>query len=254
MRISLLHLFSCFGALSAQARPSSDKSTLSSPLPPQTRDHQNTDIMSRAAKANQPEYYGPSQTALLFLDYQNVLFAMIPDEVTRQGVLNSAKQLLDTARNSNAVIIHCLIDTNIDPPPTSKIYDQWFQINKPALQANPELAKEHPELAPPSKSTNARELVSLRLPGPRSAFVNKDLLPLLQRKLGIKSLIIGGIATSGAVIGTALQGIDEGFVTTVVRDAVWDPNQQVHEDLLNVVLPVSGYVVSTQEAVGYLSK
>lgn len=210
--------------------------------------------MKHDANPNQPEYYGPSQTALLFLDYQNVLVNMITDQEERTKLIESAKKLLATARKNKVAVIHCLIDTKIDPPPTSKIYDQWFTIHKPALEATPELAEEYSEFAPTGNSTDGHEIVSLRLPGPRSAFVNKDLLPLLRNKLGVTSLILGGIATSGAIIGTALQGIDEDFVVTVVEDAVWDPNQQVHRNLLDVVLPVSAYVVSTKEAVGYMEK
>ncbi|CAG9942806.1 unnamed protein product [Clonostachys rosea f. rosea IK726] len=203
------------------------------------------------AKPNQPQYYGPSETALLFLDYQNVLFSMITDESVKKSVLDSAKTLLASARQNKVPIIHCLINTKLDPPPTSKIYEQWSTIHKPLLEANLDLAKEHPDLAPNGSATG-HESTSLRVPGPRSALLNKDLITTLRKELGVTSLILGGIATSGAIIGTALQGIDEDFVVTVVRDAVWDPNSQVASHLLDVVLPVSGYVVSTSVAVSYM--
>lgn len=177
---------------------------------------------------------------------------MIPDEEVRQNLIDSAKQLLATARRYKVSIIHCTVDIDLDPAPTTKIYEDWLSVNKPTFKAQPELVEEYPDLAPTKNSTGGYETVSLRVDGSRSALVNKDLLPLIRQALGVTSLIIGGIATSGAVIGTALQGIDENFVVTDVRDAVWDPNQQVHEDILDVVLPSSADVVSTMEAVRYL--
>lgn len=242
MRVSPLLLLSSVGGFLADALPAASE-----------HGHQSRDVSRRAAaKPNHPSYYGPSETALLFLDYQNVLFQMITDDAERQSIIDSAKALLSTARKNGYNIIHCLIDTSIDPPETSKIYEQWFTVNKPILEAYPELAEEYPELAPVDNTNARHESVSLRVPGPRSAFINKDLIPLLRNELGVTSLILGGIATSGAILGTALQGTDEDFVVTVVEDAIWDPNGQVHSDLVDVVLPVSGYVASTEEALEYL--
>lgn len=250
MQLLFFLLYGCLSSFLTDAKPwlnPSVSSTLPS-APPLSRHP----MARQSFNPNQPEYYGPSQTALLFLDYLNVLVNMIPDEDVRQNLIDSAKQLLATARKYKVPIIHCTVDIDLDPAPTTKIYEDWFLINKPAFEAQPELVEEHPDLAPTRNSTGGYETVSLRVAGTRSAFINKDLLPLIRETLGVTSLIIGGIATSGAVIGTALQGIDESFVVTVVRDAVWDPNQQVHEDILDFILPSSAYVVSTMEAVSYL--
>ncbi|KAF3058322.1 putative isochorismatase hydrolase protein [Daldinia childiae] len=209
---------------------------------------------NETTRPNQPAYYGSSQTALLVMDYLNMLVDMMASP-ERQALIDSVNLLLATARKNKVPIIHCLIDTSIDPPPTSKIYEQWFTVNKPAIEANPELVEEYADFAPPPGNiAGPLESVSHRLPGPRSAFINKSLLPFLREHLGVKSLILGGIGTSGVVLGTALQGTDEDFIVTVVEDAVWDPNAQVNRDLLDVVLPVSAWVVSTEEAVGYMKR
>ncbi|OTA59941.1 Isochorismatase hydrolase [Hypoxylon sp. EC38] len=221
--------------------------SLSPPLPTQKIPRNET------VRPNQPAYYGPSQTALLVMDYLNMLANMMADP-ERHTLIDSVNLLLATARKNRVPIIHCLIDTSIDPPPMSKIYEQWFTVNKPALEADPELAEEYAEFAPPGNITGRLESVSHRLPGPRSAFINKDLLPFLREYLAVKSLILGGIGTSGVVLGTALQGTDEDFIVAVVEDAVWDPNAQVNQDLLDVVFPVSAWVVSTEEAVGYMKR
>lgn len=166
----------------------------------------------------------------------------------RRNLIDSPKQLLATARKYKVPIIHCTVDIDLDPAPTTKIYEDWFSVNKPAFVSQPELFEEYPDLEPTRNSTGGYETVSLRVAGSRSAFINKELLPLIRENLGVTSLIIGGIATRGAVIGIALQGIDENLIVTFVKDTVWDPNQQVHKDILDVVLPSSAYVVSTIEA------
>ncbi|KAI1647135.1 uncharacterized protein F4817DRAFT_316227 [Daldinia loculata] len=71
---------------------------------------------------------------------------MIQDPETKQKLIESAKMLLARARESNVAIVHCLIDTTIEPPVTNKVAEQWASVHKPMLIANPELAAEFNEL------------------------------------------------------------------------------------------------------------
>lgn len=209
--------------------------------------------MSDNLPRSNPSHYPPHQTALLLLDYQIILTNMISDEDTRQSLIKSAKALLSTAREARIPIIHCLADTKLDPPQTGKIYEDWITIHKPNFEAMPSLATEHAELAPiNSPGPHGHESISLRPPGYRSALIVKDLVSLLREDLGVTHLILGGIATSGAVLGTATHGTDLDFVVTVVEEAVWDPNEQVHRGLLNVVFPNLAWVSSTEEALKYM--
>jgi nicotinamidase-related amidase len=199
-----------------------------------------------------PGHYPRSQTALLFLDYQNILINMIGDEASKQKLIDSAKALLAAARKNDVPIIHCLADTNLDPPQTNQVYNDWITIHKPILEGMPTLGAEFEELAPTNTTGTGHESVSTRPPGYRSAFVAEDLLPLLQKELGVTHLILGGIATSGAVLGTATHGTELNFVVTVVEEAVWDPNTEVHRNLLNVVFPSLAWVSNTEQALKYL--
>ncbi|VUC28678.1 unnamed protein product [Clonostachys rosea] len=211
--------------------------------------------MTTSSAPSHPSHYPPSQTALLFLDYQNVLVNMIADEERKQKLISSAKELLATARANNVAIIHCLIDTDNDPPTTNKVSEQWLTVHKPLLGATPELAQEYGELAPSDSPDGVgHESVSLRPPGYRSVLVNDDLLHLLREKLGVSHLILGGIATSGAILGTATHGTDLDFVVSVVEDAVWDPSETVHRALIDNTIPTLAWVLETKEAVGYLTK
>lgn len=146
------------------------------------------------------------------------------------------------------------MDTTLDPPPTNKVSDAWHTTHKPAFSSMPELGDEHGELAPTGAPTDgSRERVSLRPPGYRSALVGEGFLATLQNELGVKHLVLGGIATSGAVMGTTSHATDLDFVVTVVEDACWDPNEQVHRALIDTVLPSLAWISTLDEGVARLT-
>ncbi|KAK6852905.1 hypothetical protein PG995_011456 [Apiospora arundinis] len=208
--------------------------------------------------AHKPAAYPPSETALLLLDCQNFLVSMIPDQEQKNKLRSSAKTLLDTARKNNVAIVHCMIDTTQDPSPANKMSEQWLTVFKPILSSVPAAGAELADIAAMTgdkiEGGARRETVSMRPPGPRSAFVAEGLESLLRDgKLWGEHLILGGVATSGAVLGTALHGTDLGFVVTIVEDSCWDPNQGVHRALIDTVIPAQAWVASVEEAVGYMS-
>ena len=61
-----------------------------------------------------------------------------------------------------------------------------------------------------------------------SGFFGTSLASTLT-SLGIDTLIIAGVSTSGCVRATALDACQHGFVPIVVRDACGDRDQRVHE-------------------------
>lgn len=204
--------------------------------------------------ASKPEGYPPSKTALLMLDYQNILVNMIQDPERKKKLVEAAKTLLETARKNQVAIIHCTMDTSLDPPPTNKVSEAWHTAHKPAFSSMPEIGAEYGELAPTSAATDwSRERVSVRPPGYRSALVGEGLLATLQNELGVKHLVLGGIATSGAIMGTASHATDLDFVVTVVEDACWDPNEQVHRALIDTVLPSLAWISTVDEGVARLT-
>ncbi|KAI0886351.1 putative hydrolase protein [Annulohypoxylon maeteangense] len=210
--------------------------------------------MSPTSEPWKPSSYSPSKTALLLLDYENAHVNMIQDQERREKVIHSTKQLLTAARENNVAIVHCLMDTTIDPPKTSKGTEKWQSMIKPMLTANPDMVAEYSDFAITTEtSSNGRESTSHRNPGYLSALVDEGLLLLLREKLGVAHLIMSGITTSGPVLGTATHATDLDFVVTVVGDACWDPDEQVHRALLDTVMPVLAWVSTVEEAVGHMS-
>jgi nicotinamidase-related amidase len=203
-----------------------------------------------------PSSYGPSQTALLLLDYEKAHIDMIQDAKKREQVINATKKLLKTARENNITIVHCLMDTATDPPATNKGSEKWQSLVKPMLVANPEIAAEYSEFVlPASNSTNNdRECTFHRNPGYTSALVAEGVLPLLRETLDIKHLIISGITTSGPVLGTAIHAANLDFVVTVVEEACYDPDEKAHRVVIDSVLQTFHWISSVEEAADHMSR
>ncbi|KAI0201353.1 Isochorismatase hydrolase [Astrocystis sublimbata] len=202
------------------------------------------------SRLHEPSAYRPSQTALMFLDYQNLLVDMMPSHA-KERLITAAKALLEAARKNNIAILHCTCDTNTVPPATNKVAATWDAQYKPIFSASPELGAEYVAFAPTAHSTSL-ETVHKRPPELQSVLDDK-LVPYLRDELGVAHLIFAGIATSGAIMGTMSHGTDIGFVVSVVADACWDPNAQVHTDLIETVIPSLAWVSSVEQAVGYMS-
>ena len=85
-----------------------------------------------------------------------------------------------------------------------------------------------------------------------SGFFGTSLASTLT-SLGIDTLIITGVSTSGCVRATALDACQHGFVPIVVRDACGDRDPQVHEANLFDLDAKYADVVSEQEVLDELS-
>ena len=85
-----------------------------------------------------------------------------------------------------------------------------------------------------------------------SGFFGTSLASTLT-SLGVDTLIITGVSTSGCVRATALDACQHGFVPIVVRDACGDRDRRVHEANLFDLDAKYADVVSEEEVLGELS-
>jgi len=79
-----------------------------------------------------------------------------------------------------------------------------------------------------------------------SAFSGSDLDVVL-RSLGIESLVLTGIATSGVVLSTLREAADLDFILTVLSDGCLDRDAEVHRVLMERIFPRQAAVVSAAE-------
>ena len=86
-----------------------------------------------------------------------------------------------------------------------------------------------------------------------SAFFGTSLASTLTA-LGVDSLIVTGVSTSGCVRATAVDACQHGFIPLVVREAVGDRSTQVHEANLFDLDAKYADVVSEDAIVAYLAE
>ena len=84
-----------------------------------------------------------------------------------------------------------------------------------------------------------------------SAFFGTDLSNQLNA-LGIDTVIVAGLTTSGCVRASALDALCHGFAPLVVRDACGDREPSIHEANLFDLGAKYADIVTTAEAVTYL--
>jgi len=85
-----------------------------------------------------------------------------------------------------------------------------------------------------------------------SAFFGTRLAESL-RELGVDTLLIAGVSTSGCIRATVVDACQHGFVPLVVREAVGDRHRAPHEASLFDLQAKYAEVVSLAEAEKYLA-
>ncbi|KAG9942167.1 hypothetical protein KCU85_g9306, partial [Aureobasidium melanogenum] len=191
-----------------------------------------------------PAYYSPSQTALLLLDFHNVVVEKLGGAAA-PAALNTAAQLRTWAKSRGIVVIHALIDTNASPPPTAKGAERLTRIV--ATMQNRD-GEEAPVLL---QDTDSGDHTFRRIPGYVSALQSPGLLDFL-RQSGIKSLVLAGLSTSGCLLRTAIPATEEDFVVTVVSDGCADPVDGNHDFLMEKILPSRAHILTSSQLIyGY---
>jgi nicotinamidase-related amidase len=160
-----------------------------------------------------PLSIAPPETALLLIDYQNMVLMKIGDGPA-SSVLSIALQLREWALGKGMSVFHCVIDTSpgVKPPRHAKSAAKW-KTYEHVLSQNPDLGKEAYVLT--DRAESEAEMTFRRTPGLLSALKSHGLLDSLIAR-GIRSLILAGVSTSGCILSTARAAPDRGFITTVV--------------------------------------
>ncbi|KAK4539782.1 hypothetical protein LTR36_010370 [Oleoguttula mirabilis] len=190
-------------------------------------------IMPDASDASSPLHYPAAQTALLLLDFQNFIIAMCGSDGSTAAT--QATRLRAWALEQGIMILHSIVDINGEASPTCKGWQRVATMLS-TLRGQPDDAEEAADVLPLQAATQQPAAL-----GAMALLAEHD----------IKSLIICGLSTSGAVLRTAVPATDEGFVVTVVREACADPRAELHEVLMAQVLPSRAHVVGVEEVIGW---
>lgn len=92
-------------------------------------------------------------------------------------------------------------------------------------------------LYPPGGSFGGSNIDEILLPKfQTSSFGSSDLLGYLRAR-GIRHVVLCGLTTVGAILGSARQGADLDYHVVIPRGGVMDDDDEVHEFILDRILP-----------------
>jgi nicotinamidase-related amidase len=184
--------------------------------------------------------------ALLVIDF--VRAYLVPDSPLYAGVevaRDACRELLRAARAAGIPVLH----TNVQYQPGGRDGGVFFR-KVPALAcfeagAHPELAAFAEGLEPAAGETVITKQYA-------SAFFGTTLASTLTA-LGVDTVLIAGVSTSGCVRATAVDACQHGFVPLVVREAVGDRHEAPHAANLFDLQAKYAEVVDLGQAQQYLA-
>ena len=169
----------------------------------------------------QPLGFG-NRAALLLVDFVGAYFDPASPLYARvESALAAAKALLLTARQMGLLVVHTRVAYAAGGIDGGVFFRKVGALRAFAADADPALGAIHPELAPtPGEIVIVKQYAS--------AFFGTSLASTLTAS-GVDTVLIGGLSTSGCVRASAVDAIQYGFIPLVVREAVGDRDQRVHE-------------------------
>jgi maleamate amidohydrolase len=185
-----------------------------------------------------------SRPALLMVDLIRAYFQ--PDAeffLGSDACLQSAARVLAAARAAGVPVLHTRVE--YDPDGTSGgLFVRKIPALRKLIPGSP-LAGIMPEVAP-----GLHEIVIVKQYA--SAFFGTTLAATLTA-LGVGTVVITGVSTSGCVRASAVDALQHGFVPLVVRQAVGDRNPRPHEASLFDLQAKYADVVDEDTAVAWLT-
>ncbi|WP_316522458.1 cysteine hydrolase family protein [Kitasatospora brasiliensis] len=183
----------------------------------------------------------PAHTALLVLDCQPAVLAALPEEGDREALLGRVAGAAAEVRAAGGTVVQVRVGfTEADwaaVPDANKSFAPLARHR--AVHHEDPAAAVHERLAPRDGDILVRKT---RYGGLSTTDLDAQL-----RERGITTLVVAGLSTGGAVLSTVLDAADRDYRLFVLSDGVADPDEEVHEVLLQRVLPSRADVVGTAE-------
>jgi nicotinamidase-related amidase len=176
--------------------------------------------------------------ALLVMDMQNGLVERFGEQAA--PLLMTLADAMAAAREAKRHVIFVRVAFRTGAPevsPKNAVFSVYAGTD--ALRETDYTTQIHAAVAPrPGEIVLTKKRVS--------AFSGSDLGVVL-RSLGIESLVLTGIATSGVVLSTLREAADLDFILTVLSDGCLDREEDVHRILMERVFPRQASVLSAAE-------
>ena len=175
-------------------------------------------------------------TALLVMDIQEFTVNLLSNS---SPFLDAVNKSIQTARNNKIPVIYAVIGFRKAFPEISTSNKAFSELKNSGFKFDEQTAKVARQVAPQSDDI----IVTKKRV---SAFSGSDL-ELILSSLGIKHLVLTGIATSGVVLSTLREAADKDYVLTVLSDNCADRDEEVHRILMTKLFPKQADVITSEE-------
>ena len=175
---------------------------------------------------------------MAYLDPASPLYAGV------ESARDCAARLLSEARAARLPVFHTVV-RYMPGGADGGIFVRKVPLLR-VFEAGSKLAEPPPELAP-------REGEIIVVKQYASAFFGTSLASLLHTQ-GIDTVVLAGCTTSGCIRASAVDAVQHGFRTIVVRDCVGDRHPDPHNANLFDIDSKYGDVVSQEEAIAEFAK
>ncbi|TDC68326.1 cysteine hydrolase family protein [Streptomyces hainanensis] len=180
-------------------------------------------------------------TALLVMDHQPAILASLPEDRDRDALLGRVAGAIADVRANGGTIAYVRVgftEADWDAIPASNKSFAPLAQHRLMHHEDPAAAI-HERLAPRDGDIIVRKV---RYGGMSTTDLDQRL-----RERGITTLVVSGISTSGVVLSTVIDAADRDYRLYVLSDGVADPDTQVHDFLLQRILPARAHIIDTTE-------
>ena len=178
------------------------------------------------------EIIDPGRTALLLWDME---YAIAPNAFNFKEIVANLKMLTGLARQASVQIFYS-VQTPFDLGKEEAGVWVRLRMKRANVADVAQLLKEKDD-------PHGREIIDELKPQPKDivfhkrrpdGFIRTDF-DLMLRSRGIKTIVIGGVATEGGVEGTARTARNLGYDMVVLKDCVGSRNRELHEMALKLM-------------------
>lgn len=190
------------------------------------------DLAGKKIPSTLAEIVDPAHTALLIWDMEN---GIAPNAFNYGELLPKLRGLSAAARQAGVRVFYS-VQSPFDL--AKEEAGVWVRIRMKRSKVS------HPnQLLIETDDPHDQEIVAELKPEPQDivfhkrrpdGFIGTDL-DLILRSNGIKTMVIGGVATEGGVEGTARSARNRGYDVVIVKDGVGSRSRELHELALKLM-------------------
>ena len=183
----------------------------------------------------------PASTALVLIDLQNSNVARELAPHSSQLVVENSAKLAQALREKGGTVVYVRVLVN-------ELLRLPADISVARDPSAPPLPAEASELVAQAGAQSGDIVIAKRQWG---AFHGTEL-DLQLRRRGIRTIIMGGIATNFGVESTARAASDRGYALIFAHDAMSSIKAEMHQFAVHGIFPILGHVRSTAEVMAAL--